>query len=39
MYVEVAAYRPMFLKNSFGFAKSRLFASGPGPGAVGRGSF
>ena len=26
MYVEVAAYRPIFLKKSFGFAKSRLFA-------------
>ncbi len=35
MYVEVAAYCSMFLKKSFGFAKSRLFAlMSSGSGAV-----
>ncbi len=26
MYVEVAAYLPIFLKNNFGFAKSQFWA-------------
>ena len=37
MYVEVAAYRPIFLKKSFGFAKSKFWAlmsSGSGSGTV-----
>ena len=37
MYVEVAAYLPIFLKNSFGFAKSKFWAlmsSGSGSGTV-----
>ena len=37
MYVEVAAYLPIFLKNSFGLAKSKfcaLMSSGSGSGTV-----
>ncbi len=37
IYVEVAAYLPMFLKNSLGLAKSKFWAlisSGSGSGTV-----